>query len=528
MMLCKRFPNAAPTVEGGRRECRRSARGHLTTAALLFLLAILAACGAARVEHVEGREIVADHREIDVPEPRFPERPPSRPPVPEAVPGLDEYADWGPYNVHDPSGLRFDGWFYVYSTDVAVGYNPDTGGLGDRVGLQIRRSRDLVEWEFVGWVFEGIPRHTVDYVSETAGTAPTNMWAPGVVRVDDEFRIYYSVSRIGTQNSVIGLAVADHPEGPWEDRGPVLRTRAAQSPPVNAIDANVVIDHETGRHWMVYGSYWEGLRVLELDPDSGMPLEDGYGEPLVRRSSPGDSVEAPVVTYNEEFDAWYLFFSYGWLADTYRVLVGRADSPEGPYYDHLGRDLSEPNDGGLLVVAPHRFSEPRAANRSNGWQGTGHSGVIRDGSDHYLLHNARPSANYHWTQLHVRTLAWGEDGWPRANPMPYAGEGVQPVPTASIPGEWEIVVLHPDARGQQARSTVVTFTEDNLLVQREQHGSWAQTGENTASVVLGTGLGPFEGVLFASWDWENDRPALTFSGITESGTILWAKRLDSE
>ena len=89
-------------------------------------------------------------------------------------------------------------------------------------------------------------------------------------------------------------------------------------------------------------------------------------------------------------------------------------------------------------------------------------------------------------------------------------------------------MLHPDARGQQARSSVVTLTEENLLIQREQHGSWAQTGAHAFSVVLGTGLGPFEGVLFASWDWENDRPALTLSGITADGVVLWAKRLDSE
>ena len=51
------------------------------------------------------------------------------------------------------------------------------------------------------------------------------LWAPDVVRVGDEWRMYWSASTFGSRTSAIGLAVAPHPTGPWEDRGLVVTSR---------------------------------------------------------------------------------------------------------------------------------------------------------------------------------------------------------------------------------------------------------------------------------------------------------------
>jgi arabinan endo-1,5-alpha-L-arabinosidase len=56
---------------------------------------------------------------------------------------------WSVYNVHDPSVLNDGDWYYMYSTD--VGY-----GIDVRAGIQVRKSKDLVEWQFVGWVFDAL------------------------------------------------------------------------------------------------------------------------------------------------------------------------------------------------------------------------------------------------------------------------------------------------------------------------------------------------------------------------------------
>src|SRR5215831_12765320 len=60
------------------------------------------------------------------------------------------YNQWSVYNVHDPSIKKFGDTYYCYSTD--VGY-----GITVRSGIQIRKSKDLVEWTFVGWVFDNLP-----------------------------------------------------------------------------------------------------------------------------------------------------------------------------------------------------------------------------------------------------------------------------------------------------------------------------------------------------------------------------------
>src|ERR1044072_8418017 len=56
------------------------------------------------------------------------------------------YTQWGAYNVHDPSVMKSGDYFYCFSTDVAYGTTV-------KPGIQIRKSKDLIQWQFVGWVF---------------------------------------------------------------------------------------------------------------------------------------------------------------------------------------------------------------------------------------------------------------------------------------------------------------------------------------------------------------------------------------
>ena len=38
----------------------------------------------------------------------------------------------------------------------------------------------------------------------------------------------------------------------------------------NAIDPNLVIDRDE-QPWLVFGSYWSGIKLVRLDPESGKP-----------------------------------------------------------------------------------------------------------------------------------------------------------------------------------------------------------------------------------------------------------------
>lgn len=89
----------------------------------------------------------------------------------EAVAPITSYSKWGPYNVHDPSIMEEGEYFYCYSTDVAFGADV-------RPGLQIRKSKDLVDWQFVGWVFNGLPKLGSDFINQQGGTPFNALWAP--------------------------------------------------------------------------------------------------------------------------------------------------------------------------------------------------------------------------------------------------------------------------------------------------------------------------------------------------------------
>ena len=104
-----------------------------------------------------------------------------------------------------------------------------------------------------------------------------------------------------------------------------------------------------GRLWLCYGTYFGYIRILELDPETGLAKEG---------SEPVDvalSCEAPEMTYH---DGWYyLLATHGTCCDgansTYNIIVGRSKNPTGPFYDNVGRDMI--HGGGKLVLA----SEPR-------------------------------------------------------------------------------------------------------------------------------------------------------------------------
>lgn len=101
---------------------------------------------------------------------------------------LQSYAftgQWGPYNLHDPSIIQDGEWYYCFSTDVAY-------GQAIRPGIMVRRSRDLVEWEFRGWAYDGLPQQAVDYIkSQSQDHTPNEgIWAPYIMKVGNEYRLY--------------------------------------------------------------------------------------------------------------------------------------------------------------------------------------------------------------------------------------------------------------------------------------------------------------------------------------------------
>lgn len=66
---------------------------------------------------------------------------------------MESYQSWGTYNVHDPSCRKIGDYYYMYSTDAIFRENrKEAKEKGVPLGfIQMRRSKDLVHWEFLGW-----------------------------------------------------------------------------------------------------------------------------------------------------------------------------------------------------------------------------------------------------------------------------------------------------------------------------------------------------------------------------------------
>lgn len=425
---------------------------------------------------------------------------------------LDQESEWGVHNAHDPGIIKTDEGYYVFSTDVRVG-----GRLVP--GVMVRKSEDLIHWEWVHYALPGIPEIALDWANSI------NLWAPDVVRVNGKYRMYYSASSFGSRQSLIGLHTADHIEGPWEDEGIVLKTRAED--PVNAIDANVLTCAD-GRMWMVYGSFFGGIHITELDSESGKPLEEGFGRLLAIRDKATEdgAVEGPYIIYNEQFKQYYLYLSYDSLFEDYNVRVARSDYITGPYLDAQGRDVADStympqHEVGVKVMGGYRFGN------DPGWIAPGHNSVLKDEGSYYMVHHARGGSNKHWPYLHIRKILWTADGWPVVSPERYAGEEEQDIPAALIPGEWERIVHDPAVDGQ-VQSVALRLLEHGGLSGEYGQGQWTFDGARTLTLVwdsLPEGKGREEKVLLMpACDWEQNKQALVFTGMNDYGICSWGKQ----
>lgn len=77
-----------------------------------------------------------------------------------SVAKMENYRQWGTYNVHDPSCRKLGDYYYMYSTDAIFGENQKEAKEKEvPLGyIQMRRSKDLVHWEFLGWLFPRYPK----------------------------------------------------------------------------------------------------------------------------------------------------------------------------------------------------------------------------------------------------------------------------------------------------------------------------------------------------------------------------------
>ena len=85
-----------------------------------------------------------------------------------------------------------------------------------------------------------------------------------------------------------------------------------------------------------------GIRLIKIDPDTGLAAEEGLGIEIAKRSRGVDtSIEGAYIIYNPDTDYYYLTVSYGSLFFDYNIRVARSRNITGPYIDPNGYE----NDG---------------------------------------------------------------------------------------------------------------------------------------------------------------------------------------
>ena len=475
---------------------------------------------------------------------------------------------WNLANIHDPSVvLAEDGYYYMYQTDAS--YGNVTNGHGH---FQARRSKDLVNWEYLGGTMASLPSWVIPKLDEiraamglaaTTSTAGSDFgyWAPCVRKVQDGlYRMYYAIPSPGYINgsntwgerAFIGMMENTNPANndAWVDKGYVVTSSSDKglnfnvSPTNyanayfkwNAIDPTYVITPE-GVHWLIYGSWHSGIVAMELDPSTGMPKQ-ALGVPWATGNAPAEygqlittrttgnrwqASEAPEVVYNPKTGYYYLFVAYDAVDVSYNTRVARSRNITGPYLGINGVNVTTGGDMLPVVTHPYKFAN------SDGWVGISHCAIFDDDNGNWFYASqgrfpenvAGINASNAIMMGHVRSIRWTKDGWPLVMPERYGAVPQASIKEAELVGNWEHIDLSY-SYGNQKTSSIMTLSADHKITAGTWvNGTWSYDAANQILTANGVDL-----YLQREVDWEaTPRTAtIVYAGYTTQKTY-WGKKV---
>jgi arabinan endo-1,5-alpha-L-arabinosidase len=289
----------------------------------------------------------------------------------------------GAGRVHDPSTIVYEnGRFYFFHTGR---------------GIPAKMSPDLTNWQDLGCVYETSLSWWTNIVAGFKGF----IWAPDIARFNGRWHLYYSVSSWGRNRSAIGVAVnktidVRGSDYKWVDGGIVIESHRSDN--YNAIDPAVFVD-EDNRVWLAFGSFWSGIKLIEIDPKTGKRISSD--SPIYSlASAPNGEIEAPFIYKRGKY--YYLFVNYGLccrgISSTYNVRVGRSKDIRGPYLDKDGRDML--NGGGSLFLKSDK-----------GEIGPGHIGIFKHQGVEYCSYHFYDPARGGLPSLSIRRIQWDTNDW---------------------------------------------------------------------------------------------------------------------
>ena len=291
--------------------------------------------------------------------------------------------------LHDPSTIvKCKDEYWIFSTGF---------------GIQSWRSKDLLEWKQGPRIFpQGkIPAWITNLVDGQRG----HLWAPDVIHHRNKYLLYYSISKFGVNTSAIALmsnSTLDPEDAAykWTDHGIVIQSTRTNN--FNAIDPALMAPSKD-ELWMSFGSFWSGLKLLQLDPATGKRLSNAALHSIAH----APAIEAPFIYKHKEY--YYLFMNWGACCrgtnSTYNIRFGRSKTITGPYLDKKGVDLNK--SGGTLLLAT-----------DGPLIGPGHAGIFKEGTNEWFSSHFYDATRRGQSMLSIRPLHWDKDDWPLLPSIP--------------------------------------------------------------------------------------------------------------
>jgi arabinan endo-1,5-alpha-L-arabinosidase len=219
----------------------------------------------------------------------------------------------GSLNTHDPSRIIKEGsryWFFSTGNGIVV-------SVSDNLSAWKTKANPVFPaGTWPGWINTAVPGFT--------GT----FWAPDIIYMNGAYYLYYSCSTWGSSRSAIGVARSySLAEPEWTDLGMVVSSNGT-STAINAIDPGLFRDDD-GKVYMVYGSYFGGIGIVEID------TVDGRATTSVTKIYGGNGQAMEASNMIKEDSYYYLIVNRGTCCQgvnsTYYITVGRSQNLLGPY-----------------------------------------------------------------------------------------------------------------------------------------------------------------------------------------------------
>ncbi|TDW50104.1 arabinan endo-1,5-alpha-L-arabinosidase [Flavobacterium sp. 270] len=479
-----------------------------------------------------------------------------------AISSWGNRTQWNLANVHDPTVEKSGDYYYMYQTDASYGNAHEGNGH-----FFYRRSKDLINWEFMGSSMTTAPAWVKDSLNNKRArmnpalppiTNPSyGYWAPCVRKVGNKFRMYYSIvvtnpitgtdtNTSWSERAFIGLAETDDlASNNWTDKGMVVCSEPDGVKSYirnggndwdayfkfNAIDPSFIETTE-GEQYLIYGSWHSGIAALKLNPTTGKPDKlktiDDYGVRIAGRGNVNtnrwQALEGPEIIYNPDTQYYYLFLAYDELSVAYNTRVARSKSILGPYLTNTGMSITTGAECFPMITHPYQFKN------HTGWVGFSHCAVFQNPTTKqwYYASQARLPEGVAGIAVsnavmmgHVHGIQWTEDGWPVVEPERYAGVPATTIAEGSLVGTWEQITMNYQYKTMQ-KSVTIYLTADKK-VSGDVNGVWSYDATKKIATINGVKCNVTD-----AWDWETAtrKVTLSYTGINAAGLPVWGKKVN--